>query len=129
MTAQKDRLTYAKDMGHHCDHCQGTSFRRSRLKGKDLSSLMLMRFPVRCMTCSQRQTVSIRVALRSVSSRAKQVREEQPVRTEQPVSAKPEMAKPVASASAPRSPLTAAMPDLHGVTLHHHTAVQDERAS
>ena len=45
-----------------CQFCVGQSFRRSRLRAGDLPQLLLMRYPVRCARCSQRQTVSFTVA-------------------------------------------------------------------
>lgn len=51
-----------------CQFCVGRAFRRSRLRGSDLSQLLLMRYPVRCLRCSQRQMVSFTVAGISVPS-------------------------------------------------------------
>ena len=45
-----------------CQFCVGQTFRRSRLRAADLTSLLLMRFPVRCIRCAQRQAVSFTVA-------------------------------------------------------------------
>jgi len=36
--------------------------------------LLVMRYPVRCLSCTKRQTVNVMVARRAVSSRVKQVR-------------------------------------------------------
>lgn len=51
-----------------CQFCVGRAFRRSRLRPSDLSQLFLMRYPVRCLRCSQRQMVSFTVAAVSVPS-------------------------------------------------------------
>ena len=51
-----------------CQFCVGRSFRRSRLRSSDLPQLLLMRYPVRCRRCSQRQMVSFTVAGVSVPS-------------------------------------------------------------
>ena len=51
-----------------CQFCIGRSFRRSRLRSSDLPQLLLMRYPVRCRRCSQRQMVSFTVAGISVPS-------------------------------------------------------------
>ena len=45
-----------------CQFCVGQTFRRSRLRAADLGTLLLMRYPVRCLRCAQRQTVSFTVA-------------------------------------------------------------------
>jgi hypothetical protein len=55
-----------------CQYCSGQAFRRSRLRAKDWKQLFLMRYPVRCLRCSQRQTVSFTVAGLSVPSHIKQ---------------------------------------------------------
>ena len=51
-----------------CQFCIGQSFRRSRLRADDLRSLFLMRYPVRCLRCSQRQLVSFTLAGISLAS-------------------------------------------------------------
>ena len=51
-----------------CQFCVGQSFRRSRLRAGDIPQLLLMRYPVRCARCSQRQTVSFTVAAVSIPS-------------------------------------------------------------
>lgn len=51
-----------------CQFCPCQRFRRSRLRSKDLRELFLMRYPVRCLRCGQRQTVSYTVAAVSVPS-------------------------------------------------------------
>ena len=51
-----------------CQYCVGQSFRRSRLRAGDIPQLLLMRYPVRCARCSQRQTVSFTVAAVSIPS-------------------------------------------------------------
>lgn len=62
-----------------CKYCSGQSFRRSRLRSEDFWQIVLMRYPVRCLRCSQRQMVSFTVAGISLSSLTKHTR---PVRTE-----------------------------------------------
>ncbi len=51
-----------------CQFCIGQSFRRSRLRSDDFRSLLLMRYPVRCLRCSQRQLVSFTIAGISLAS-------------------------------------------------------------
>jgi hypothetical protein len=51
-----------------CQHCSGQTFRRSSLRAADFGHLFLMRYPVRCLRCSQRQMVSFTVAGISTSS-------------------------------------------------------------
>jgi hypothetical protein len=54
-----------------CQFCSGQAFRRSTLRGKDFTQLLLMRYPVRCLRCSQRQEVSFTVASLSLSSKTR----------------------------------------------------------
>ncbi len=55
-----------------CQYCPAQAFRRSRLRMPDLKHLFFMRYPVRCLRCGQRQTVSFTVAGISVPSHVKQ---------------------------------------------------------
>ena len=48
-----------------CPFCGNGNFRRSRLRFSDLVELLLLRYPVRCTRCSQRQYVEISIALLS----------------------------------------------------------------
>ncbi|CAN5639365.1 hypothetical protein BH10ACI4_BH10ACI4_07250 [soil metagenome] len=57
-----------------CERCPGQAFRRSSLRTDDLKHLLLMRYPVRCLRCGQRQAVSFTVAGISVPSHIKQRR-------------------------------------------------------
>jgi hypothetical protein len=122
--------THLADMGHQCQYCKGRSFRRSRLKGKDWSTLLIIRFPVRCMTCSQRQSVGLRVALRSVSAKTKQVRASTSTGHAHASTNEGTFmpAQPLGGGSFPtlRPRQSVAMPDLRGVTLEHYAAVQHE---
>jgi DNA-directed RNA polymerase subunit RPC12/RpoP len=45
-----------------CQYCSYQNFRRSSLRATDLTQILLMRCPVRCMRCGQRQMVSFTVA-------------------------------------------------------------------
>jgi hypothetical protein len=54
-----------------CQFCSGQTFRRSTLRLADFTQLLLMRYPVRCLRCSQRQMVSFTVAGISISSSVK----------------------------------------------------------
>lgn len=58
-----------------CQYCVGRNFRRSRWRKGDLLQVLLMRYPVRCLRCSQRQWVSFSVAGISIPSHAKHVPE------------------------------------------------------
>jgi hypothetical protein len=60
-----------------CQFCPATGFRRSRLRSEDVSQLLRMRYPVRCLRCSQRQMVSFTVAGISIPSHVKQRRAKQ----------------------------------------------------
>ena len=57
-----------------CQYCPGHAFRRSRLRTVDLKEILMMKYPVRCLRCSQRQLVSFTVAGISVPSHVKQRR-------------------------------------------------------
>jgi DNA-directed RNA polymerase subunit RPC12/RpoP len=54
-----------------CQYCSGQTFRRSTLRSQDFTDLFLMRYPVRCLRCSQRQMVSFTIASLSLSSSIK----------------------------------------------------------
>ena len=54
-----------------CQFCSGQNFRRSSLRGEDFRQILLMRYPVRCLRCSQRQMVSFTIASLSLSSSVK----------------------------------------------------------
>ncbi len=120
------------DMGHQCAYCQGRSFRRSRLKGADWGSLLAMRYPVRCLSCSQRQSVGMRVALRSMSSSVKQVRTSKSAASQMPGLTEKQgglpAERPLGGGSFPsvKAQQPTAMPDLRGIVLEHHAAVQHE---
>ena len=82
-----DETLYATNTGSgiaiQCRFCPGQSFRRSRVRLEDAKQIFLMRYPVRCLRCGQRQTVSFTVAGISVPSHVKQRRARQMVK-EQP---------------------------------------------
>lgn len=54
-----------------CQFCVGQTFRRSHLRAGDIPQLLMMRYPVRCARCSQRQSVSFTVAAVSIPSHIK----------------------------------------------------------
>jgi hypothetical protein len=62
-----------------CQFCSGQEFRRSTLRSDDFSQILLMRYPVRCLRCGQRQMVSYTVASLSLSSSIKPRRRHRPV--------------------------------------------------
>jgi hypothetical protein len=62
-----------------CQYCSGQAFRRSTLRGDDFNQIFLMRYPVRCLRCSQRQMVSFTVASLSLSSSVKPRRRHRPI--------------------------------------------------
>src|SRR5882757_7957417 len=68
-----------KGLPIQCQFCSGQAFRRSRLRSKDFEQILMMRYPVRCLRCSQRQMVSFTVAGISVPSHVKQRRARQEV--------------------------------------------------
>lgn len=81
-TAAVSGVNAEEQVGHsaggiaiQCQFCVGRNFRRSRWRKGDLKQLLLMRYPVRCLRCSQRQWVSFSVAGISVPSHVKHVPE------------------------------------------------------
>jgi hypothetical protein len=62
-----------------CQFCSGHAFRRSTLRSDDFSQIFLMRYPVRCLRCGQRQLVSFTVASLSLSSKVKLRRRHRPI--------------------------------------------------
>jgi hypothetical protein len=62
-----------------CQFCSGQNFRRSTLRGEDLPQILLMRYPVRCLRCGQRQMVSYTIASLALSSSIKPRRRHRPV--------------------------------------------------
>jgi hypothetical protein len=62
-----------------CQFCSGQDFRRSTLRSDDISQILLMRYPVRCLRCGQRQMVSFTVASLAISSSIKPRRKSRPV--------------------------------------------------
>jgi len=62
-----------------CQYCSGQAFRRSSLRSDDFNQIFLMRYPVRCLRCSQRQMVSFTVASLSLSSSVKPRRRHRPI--------------------------------------------------
>lgn len=57
-----------------CAFCANVKFRRSRVRFHDLRELLLLRYPMRCMRCNQRQygyflTAALALSPRSLSAR------------------------------------------------------------
>ena len=57
-----------------CQFCSGQEFRRSKRRTDDISQLLLLSYPVRCIRCGERQYVSFAVAAVSLSSSKRQPR-------------------------------------------------------
>ena len=53
-----------------CEFCGYNRFRRSRFRFPDLLELLRLRYPMRCMRCSQRQYHDVNLALLSVGPKA-----------------------------------------------------------
>jgi hypothetical protein len=64
----------ARGVAVQCQFCPGQGFRRSSLRTTDIQDLFLMRYPVRCLRCGQRQKVSFAVASVAIPSHVKQRR-------------------------------------------------------
>lgn len=62
-----------------CQFCSGKDFRRSTLRGDDFTQILLMRYPVRCLRCGQRQMVSYTIASLAISSSVKPRRKHRPL--------------------------------------------------
>ncbi len=128
-----DQKIEATDTGRTCAFCMGRTFRRSRLKFKDVGRLLVFHYPVRCLSCSKRQSVGMDVARRAVPSTVRQVRAPKPATPwegsprSQPSSrmttTEPEFigGGVVTAANTNEAPVMKpiAMPDLHGVRLPH----------
>jgi hypothetical protein len=69
-----DLPRYAAGVPIQCQYCPCQSFRRSRIRMADVKQILLMRYPVRCLRCSQRQLVSFTIAGLAVPSHVKQRR-------------------------------------------------------
>lgn len=67
--------------GVRCMFCPGTSFRRSKLRAVDFFQMLFLRYPVRCLLCSQRQYASFAVAGLSVPSSVRHSRAPRPQET------------------------------------------------
>jgi hypothetical protein len=105
-TATSSRI--AAGVTIQCQFCPGQAFRRSRLRTADLKQIFLMRYPVRCLRCSQRQLVSFTLAGISVPSHVKQRRARhasQQKHWTQPVkqSLRPKPIRPASSSETPES--------------------------
>lgn len=50
-----------------CPFCGNAHFRRSRLRFTDLAEVLMLRYPVRCTRCSQRQYTDLYIAMLSAS--------------------------------------------------------------
>jgi hypothetical protein len=55
-------LSAASGVPLRCLYCSNQTFRRSTLRAADFTQVFLMRYPVRCQRCGQRQMVSFTVA-------------------------------------------------------------------
>ena len=88
MTNSPKPRTYPSNLGYNpdsgipfqCRYCPAQAFRRSRLRVDDLKHFLMMRYPVRCLRCSQRQPVSFTVAALSTPSYVRQRRARQAIR-------------------------------------------------
>jgi hypothetical protein len=64
-------------MAIYCCVCGFLKFRTSRLRSSDLSQLLLMRLPVRCLNCGERTYASVSQFLRLRRTRKARHRERQ----------------------------------------------------
>ncbi len=56
-----------------CAFCGNTGFRRSRLRFTDLLQLVMLKLPVRCVRCGQRQHVALSVAAAAQAAKAQTI--------------------------------------------------------
>lgn len=120
MTPIGEEKQHDLDVSVACMSCGGRSFRRSRLRLGDVWPLLGLRYPVRCLACSMRQSIPLPVAMLALSSKLRQTRA---------VGSGGDGATPGSGPSAVGSRGDDAwsmpvrelmtMPDLHGVTLKH----------
>ena len=75
MTSTVHNRSDREQQGAQCEFCAGKGFRRSHLQIKDVLPLLMLRYPVRCLSCSKRQAVNLVLAKRALPSAIKQVRE------------------------------------------------------
>jgi hypothetical protein len=68
-------------LGPRCRFCPGREFRRSRFRPRDSVHLLLLRYPVRCLRCRQRQMISVFAAARAESSKVRIERTPEPADT------------------------------------------------
>jgi hypothetical protein len=127
-----EQTTMQEEGSVPCQFCRGRSFRRSTLRFKDLAVLLLLRYPVRCLQCSKRQSVWLSVARQALPSSVKQLRAPRNAMPWQDwnavaaASGQPEssvVGGTSFTALPVREPL--AMPNLQGVTLQHLSPVRD----
>ena len=64
-------------MAIYCCVCGFLKFRTSRLRSSDLSQLLLMRLPVRCLNCGERNFMSVSQFLTLLRMRKARHRERQ----------------------------------------------------
>lgn len=79
---------YIEDRGGvpiRCQYCIAQKFRRSRLRSDDFRSILLMRYPVRCVRCGQRQLVSFTLAGISLASNVRPQRKRRSMQQQAPV--------------------------------------------
>jgi hypothetical protein len=90
-----------------CLFCGNNRFRRSRLRFSDLGELLLLRYPLRCTRCGQRQYNSIHIAFLSFAPRSTNVRQAQGTDTWQnwtgPANSGQRVARPLSTAIGPRA--------------------------
>jgi hypothetical protein len=124
--ASLEQTTMQDELPAQCQFCRGRSFRRSTLRFKDLGVLMLLRYPVRCLQCSKRQSVWLSVARQAMPSSVKQLRAPRNAMPWQDwdaviaASGQPESSA-VGGTSFTALPVhePLAMPNLQGMTLQH----------
>jgi hypothetical protein len=71
-----------------CRLCGSTNFHVSRLRAPDLSELIFLHYPVRCLACYKRESVNFFTALRVRHAQRRWCAEEPRRKAQQPGSAR-----------------------------------------
>ena len=109
-----------------CPFCGNAQFRRSRLRFTDLAEVLMLRYPVRCTRCSQRQFTDLYIAMMAYppkyrGSRAAQNQDSWKSWTAQ--SASSSNARPLSTATEPKANNLNTISGSHAVAA---SSAQDE---
>jgi hypothetical protein len=107
-----------------CLNCGNPQFRRSRLRFTDIGEILMMRYPVRCTRCGQRQYRDFIVAMlafppRPAHRRVAEIEETWRKWTDPSMPSQP-VARPLSTALGPqaRNLEATSLPPRHGIPVH-----------